>query len=127
LADRRSLFFAAGFEPAQKGNKSALAAAQRHIWPVLLAWTHFTEAGEIHDSAGWMSCAKSTDSKEVASVGWGLTPTVVRWYYRVWAAYVGSVVFGAAAMVLLLHCFDHFKSQVLKSSRFDDCNGNLEE
>jgi hypothetical protein len=78
-------------------------AAQRHVWPVLLAWTHFTEAGEVHDSAGWMSCAKSTDSKEVVSVGWDLKSKAVRWYYRVWAVYVGSVVFQMAPMALSLH------------------------
>ncbi|KAK4032440.1 hypothetical protein C8A01DRAFT_20484 [Parachaetomium inaequale] len=41
LADGRSLFFAAWFEPVRKGNKTALAAAERRVWPVLLAWTHF--------------------------------------------------------------------------------------
>lgn len=102
------MFFAAGFEPAQKGNKSALAAAQRHVWPVLLAWTHFTESGDVHDSAGSLSCAKSTDSKEVVSVGWDLDPKAVRWYYWVWAAFVGWVLLRAVAMVLPWYCPDLF-------------------
>ncbi|KAK4154506.1 hypothetical protein C8A00DRAFT_14371 [Chaetomidium leptoderma] len=69
LADRRSLFFAAGFEPAVKGNKTALAAAQRRVWPVMLTWTHFAESGDVQDSAGWMSCAKTSESKGVTSDG----------------------------------------------------------
>jgi len=69
LADRRSMFFAAGFEPARKGNKSALAAAERRVWPVLLSWTHFGEGGDAQDGAGWLSCAKTTESKEVTAGG----------------------------------------------------------
>lgn len=65
LADRRYPFFAAGLEPTRRGNNTALLAAQRRVWPVLLAWTHFTEAGDVQDSAGWLSCAKTTESKTV--------------------------------------------------------------
>ncbi|KAK3906056.1 hypothetical protein C8A05DRAFT_12200 [Staphylotrichum tortipilum] len=66
LTDRGSMFFASGFEPAHRGNISALAAAERRVWPVLMTWTHFDEAGAVADSAGWLSCAKTNDSKEVA-------------------------------------------------------------
>ncbi len=60
------MFFASGFEPAHRGNLSALAMAKRRVWPVLMAWTHFDETGAAADSASWMSCAKTNDSKEVA-------------------------------------------------------------
>jgi tRNA (adenine-N(1)-)-methyltransferase non-catalytic subunit len=64
LQDRRCLFFAAGFQPGQKGNKTAYAAAEKRAWPVLLAWTHFDDSGAVQDSAGWLSCSKATASKE---------------------------------------------------------------
>ncbi|KAG7284651.1 hypothetical protein NEMBOFW57_009259 [Staphylotrichum longicolle] len=68
-ADRRSMFFAAGFDPIQRGNQSALLAAQRRVWPVVLTWTHFDENGAVRDSTGHLSCAKTTGSKEVSSDG----------------------------------------------------------
>ncbi|KAL2157257.1 hypothetical protein VTH06DRAFT_6297 [Thermothelomyces fergusii] len=88
-ADRRSMFFAAGFNPVQKGNSSALAAAQRHIWPVVLAWTHFGDTGDVQDSAGWLSCAKTTESKEVAGDGESLGAenvlSIPGWLVLIWA------------------------------------------
>jgi tRNA (adenine-N(1)-)-methyltransferase non-catalytic subunit len=36
------------------------------VWPVLMTWTHFDETGAVADSAGWLSCAKTNDSKELA-------------------------------------------------------------
>jgi tRNA (adenine-N(1)-)-methyltransferase non-catalytic subunit len=57
------MFFSAGLEPARKGNRSALAAANRRVWPVLLAWTYFNQTGMVQDSAGWLSCATTGESK----------------------------------------------------------------
>ncbi|KAL2129598.1 hypothetical protein VTI74DRAFT_7552 [Chaetomium olivicolor] len=70
MAERRSVFFAAGFTPTKQGNVSALRAAERHVWPLMLIWTHFDEDGEVQDSAGYLSCAKSAESKRLASEGW---------------------------------------------------------
>lgn len=63
------MFFAAGFDPVQRGNQSALVAAQRRVWPVVLTWTHFDENGAVRDSTSHLSCAKTTGSKEVSSDG----------------------------------------------------------
>jgi hypothetical protein len=68
-SDRRSAFFAWGSKPTFKGNKTALNAAMKPVWPVLLTWSHFTGAGDVHDSAGWLSCVNTPSSKEVASGG----------------------------------------------------------
>jgi hypothetical protein len=59
------------------------------VWPVLLAWTHFGAGGEAQDSAGWLSCAKTADSKDFVGggssldVGTGLKSS--RWAFLVWA------------------------------------------
>ncbi len=88
--NRQSVFFAAGFEPAQKGNKSALAAAERRAWPVLLTWTHFDESGAVQGSAGWLSCSKTTDSKQVtdesAANAIVLVETAVSIVFLIWVA-----------------------------------------
>ncbi|KAL2166990.1 hypothetical protein VTG60DRAFT_1884 [Thermothelomyces hinnuleus] len=88
-ADRRSMFFAAGFDPVQKGNKSALEAAARHIWPVVLAWTHFGKTGDVQDSAGWLSCAKTTELKEVTGGGQRMGAenvlSIPGWLFLIWA------------------------------------------
>lgn len=56
------MFFSAALEPAQKGNRSARADAQRRVWPVLFAWTYFNQSGMVQDSAGWLSCATTGES-----------------------------------------------------------------
>jgi len=51
------MFFAAGSVPFEdRGNRSALAEAGSTVWPVLLTWTHLGAGGQVHDSAGWLSC-----------------------------------------------------------------------
>ncbi|KAH6616200.1 Gcd10p family-domain-containing protein [Chaetomium sp. MPI-SDFR-AT-0129] len=88
-------FFASGFKPTQKGNRSALAAAQRRVWPVLLAWTHFNETGDVQDSAGYLSCAKTTESNKVTGGGSAVDPnspaTQARWAFLVWAVAAGMI------------------------------------
>ncbi|KAK3317435.1 hypothetical protein B0T19DRAFT_291854 [Cercophora scortea] len=55
-------FFAAGSAPTNKGNASALAAVEKTVWPVLLTWTHFGANGQVHDSAGWLSCVRTPNT-----------------------------------------------------------------
>ncbi|KAK4112404.1 hypothetical protein N656DRAFT_845193 [Canariomyces notabilis] len=65
--DRRSPFFAWGSKPIFKGNKTSLASTMKPVWPVLLTWSHFTDTGEVHDSAGHLSCVNTPSSKQVAT------------------------------------------------------------
>ncbi|KAK3689204.1 hypothetical protein B0T22DRAFT_427408 [Podospora appendiculata] len=60
--DGSTPFFAAGSAPTGRGNASALAAAERTVWPVLLTWTHFGANGQVHDSAGWLSCVRTPNT-----------------------------------------------------------------
>ncbi|KAK4245998.1 Gcd10p family-domain-containing protein [Corynascus novoguineensis] len=117
VADRRSMFFAAGFEPVRKGNKSSLAAAQRHVWPVLLAWTHFDEAGEAQDSAGWLSCAKTTESKEVTGGGRRLGAenvlSIAGWLFLIWVITISLGKYGSFPSNLIIGRPYHLTFEVL--------------
>lgn len=97
LFDGRSPFFAAGFGPGKQGDKSIIARAERHVWPVLLAWTHFGEYGEARDSAGWLSCAKTTQSKHLPGGASVLDPYYVAsetsWAFFGWLFVTGLMYF----------------------------------
>ncbi|KAK3949156.1 hypothetical protein QBC32DRAFT_373008 [Pseudoneurospora amorphoporcata] len=56
--NRRYSFFAGASAPTGKDNATALVAMERVVWPVVITWTHFSASGEVHDSAGWLSCVK---------------------------------------------------------------------
>ncbi len=97
LPNRRSPFFAAGFAPGKKGNKTAYTEAERRAWPVLLTWTHFDETGAVEGSAGWLSCSKATTSKETADTSQGtamfLLEGVVNLMFLVWLI-IMNVLYG---------------------------------
>ncbi|KAL2177311.1 Gcd10p family-domain-containing protein [Thermothelomyces heterothallicus CBS 202.75] len=116
-ADRQSMFFAAGFDPVQKGNKSALEAAARHIWPVVLAWTHFGKTGDVQDSAGWLSCAKTTESKEVTGGGHRMGAenvlSIPGWLFLIWAITISLGKYGSFPSNLIIGRPYHLTFEVL--------------
>lgn len=61
-SNRRYSFFVGASAPAGKDNASALVAMERVVWPVVITWTHFSSSGEVHDSAGWLSCVKAPNT-----------------------------------------------------------------
>ncbi|KAH6845829.1 hypothetical protein B0I37DRAFT_192905 [Chaetomium sp. MPI-CAGE-AT-0009] len=50
-------------ERERETDGSALTAAQCRVWPVVLAWMYFSQSGLVQDSAGWLSCATTCESK----------------------------------------------------------------
>jgi hypothetical protein len=98
------MFFAAGFDPVQRGNQTALAAAQRRVWPVVLTWTHFDENGAVRDSTGHLSCAASTGSKEVSSNAEMEAVVGIAFYGTLFSSVI-LLVLGAELLGLLLFCF----------------------
>ncbi|KAK1783380.1 hypothetical protein QBC45DRAFT_366175 [Copromyces sp. CBS 386.78] len=60
--NRRYSFFAGASAPTGKDNATALVAMERVVWPVVITWTHFSASGEVHDSAGWLSCVKAPNT-----------------------------------------------------------------
>lgn len=54
--NQRYSFFAGASAPTGKDNATAVMVMEQMVWPVVITWTHFSTSGEVHDSAGWLSC-----------------------------------------------------------------------
>ncbi|KAK4183998.1 hypothetical protein QBC35DRAFT_541564 [Podospora australis] len=61
--DRGQMVFASGSNPGAERDEKVLEEAEKKVWPVVMTWTHFASGGEVHDSAGWMSCVRAPVKK----------------------------------------------------------------
>ncbi|KAK3400761.1 hypothetical protein B0T20DRAFT_390634 [Sordaria brevicollis] len=59
--NNRYSFFVEASPPTSKDNATVVLAMERIVRPVVITWTHFSTSGEVHDSAGWLSCVKAPD------------------------------------------------------------------